>query len=263
MIRSVHFLSKKFQSLVFEIVSRIELLGITISYLQQSFTEYNALLGTLRGSLQSALETFVTSFKDGREAISRLDESFSALDTSFTSSSTMASDLEREARELSAEVTRIEDIAVNTHTLSLNAAIQAARAGEAGKAFAVIASEVRKLAESSREATAEVTQRIDRLTEGLQKLHRSVREDTEHMGANKEQLDRLRAAFTSEASATEELERLVASLMQSFTTYDEMRDALERMIGQSASSREDIDRMLQSFETDLGTIKAQAEGLVR
>lgn len=258
MIRSIHFLSKKFQSLVFEIVSRIELLGITIAYLHESFTDYTELLGRLRGSLQSALETFVASFQEGERAIAHMDESFSTLDESFSKSRSIASGLQQQALDLNEEVTRIDDIAANTHTLALNAAIQAARAGAAGRAFAVIASEVRKLAESSQQATADVTARIERLTDGLQELHRSVREDTENMGANREQLDRLREAFRSEAGATEELQRLVTSLMDSFSSYDEMRDTLDRMIDQSTGSRQDIDQMLQSFETDLGTIKRQA-----
>ena len=259
MIRSIHYLSKKFQSMVFEIVSRIELLGITIAYLHESFSDYNELLGRLRGSLQDALETFVTSFQAGERAITRIDESFSALDASFSKSSSIASELEKQAHDLNAEVTRIDDIAANTHTLALNAAIQAARAGESGRAFAVIASEVRKLAESSQQATADVTERIERLANGLQDLHGSVRDDIENMSTNRTQLDRLREAFNSEAVATEELRRLVTSLMESFSSYDEMRQTLDRMIDQSTGSREDIDTMLQSFETDLGTIKRQAE----
>jgi methyl-accepting chemotaxis protein len=262
MIRSIHFLAKKFQALLFEIVSRIELLGITIAYLQQSFTEYNELLSKLRGSLQAALETFVSSFQEGERAIADMDESFSKLDASFSESSTMAATLQKEAKALGAQVSRIDDIAVNTHTLALNAAIQAARAGEAGRAFAVIATEVRKLAESSQEATADVIERIERLTEGLDELHRGVSEDTTHMSANREHLQRLRVAFKSESDATEELQQLVGSLMESFSSYDEMRQALDRMIDQSTSSREDIERMLQSYDSDLGTIKRQAEASI-
>ncbi|MHC1701636.1 MAG: methyl-accepting chemotaxis protein [Humidesulfovibrio sp.] len=85
-------------------------------------------------------------------------------------------DLGSQARDVERIMEVISDIADQTNLLALNAAIEAARAGEAGRGFAVVADEVRKLAEKTMNATRDVASRIEGIQNGVERTGQDMEE---------------------------------------------------------------------------------------
>ena len=97
-----------------------------------------------------------------------------AVHKQFTTIKNDIDQLGQQAQSIGQIMDVISDIADQTNLLALNAAIEAARAGEAGRGFAVVADEVRKLAEKTMSATKEVGQAISDIQEGTRRNIESV-----------------------------------------------------------------------------------------
>lgn len=157
--------------------------------LEQTATAMNQMSSTVdevarsAGNASQAAEQAYLNAIDGMSLVLKVDKGIDALTQGIISAREAIAVVDKESQSVGQIVDVIEDIAEQTNLLALNAAIEAARAGEQGRGFAVVADEVRNLASRTQKSTAQIKQMISKLQ--MEATH-SVEVMTKNEGESKD-----------------------------------------------------------------------------
>lgn len=173
-----------------------------------------------------------TEALDGQAIVEQSIESIRTLATSVDQAAEAVQALENETQNIGSILDVIRSIADQTNLLALNAAIEAARAGEQGRGFAVVADEVRTLAQRTQESTEEIQRMIEQLQRGANSAVQVIRSGRDEAEVS---VSKSRLAGESLASITTNVLQ-VADVATQIASATEEQSSTVDMINQNVSN---------------------------
>ncbi|WP_411380772.1 methyl-accepting chemotaxis protein [Pseudomonas sp. MPB26] len=235
--------------------------------IQQAATAVNQMTAAVDEVASNAVSTSqasrqaTTEAEDGRQQVEQAVSGMSAMVVEINGSTQSVADLAGQVREIGKVIDVIRGIADQTNLLALNAAIEAARAGEQGRGFAVVADEVRALAHRTQVSTVDIEKMIGEVQTGADEAVAAMNKsltwanNTQTLAQNAGQaLQRITAsvAMINErnlviASASEEQAQVAREVDRNLLNIQDLSSQTAAGANQTNASSQDLSRLATSF----------------
>ncbi len=204
---------------------------------------------------EQAASTSETSRKITEEGAQHLENSISSIHQQTEQTkmdAKLVEQLVEQSRSIGAIVETIEDIAQQTNLLALNAAIEAARAGEAGRGFAVVADEVRALASRTSKSTQEITGMVEQIQNDAnaasESMQNSVKNMDELAGSTQELGDTLQNIISHVNEVNGQITQIATAAEEQTTATAEISSNMQGITQASQSLASDAEQASSSID---------------
>ena len=206
----------------------------------------------------------------GSQLMTQSIEQMANIDRIVHSSVQKVQQLDSQTNEISKLVTVIREVAEQTNLLALNAAIEAARAGEHGRGFAIVAEEVRKLAEQVASSVSDITQIVGKIqtdssevANALQTGYSEVEKGTTQLKATGETFEKINGSVKA---MVDNIQTVSDSLLMIKSTSQEMNSSIEEIASiseESAAGVEQTSASTQQTSSSMEEVAASSEELAK